>query len=466
MHRLGYKSVVVEGRESGLDPNSLPFAVISAIPAAAAAPAGAEPKDDRPGDAPALPQDAAARARRKATAILALISQHWNALRGHGHEDGAQTPGTATRSAIGLGLIALRLVLLSISYGALRIFSFGVRNATIVLNKLIYSHFAAFLRHIASSYRAHISPTRKATPPAKLYYLHAPYQFPAIAVRCLLGTSKYVYDAHDFYSHMDDHQRLPSFWTRWVMPWDNMIERWCVRHASAIVTVNQGIAQLMKARFGRDAIILRNAHDPRLEAVPESTLRRSLGLPDDVLLTVCIGQWKRGTAVIQAMQAFATLPGHHHLAFLGANFPSYAAEAAELGLTGRVHFHAAVKANEVVPFVRSADFGLLLYHPTSPSIRNCLPNGFFQPLAAGLPIFYPELPEIVRVADPLDLGLPIDPLDPASIARAVLQLGEDSALRAAKKSRVEAARHALSWERDEEVLKKLIEDLIGLPHAA
>ena len=265
---------------------------------------------------------------------------------------------------------------------------------------------------------------------------------------------------------MDDHTRLPSFWTRWVVPWENMIERWCVRHASAVVTVNQGIAQLMKARFGRDVIILRNAHDPRLEGTPGTTLRQSLGLADDVLLTVCIGQWKRDTAILQAMQAFAMLPEHHHLAFLGANFPSYATEAAELGVEGRVHFHPAVKADEVVPFVRSADFGLVLYHAVSPSIQNCLPNGFFQPLAAGLPILYPELPEIARVAGPFDLGLPINPLDPTSIAEALFRFGNDTSLRAMKRVRVEAARHALSWERDEEVLKKLIEDLIGPPNAA
>lgn len=464
VHRLGYRSVVVEGRESGLDPNSLPFEVISAVPppeAAAAPPAGAETNDALSGDAPTLPQDISAKARRKATTILALMSRHWDGIRGHRSED-----GIATRSATGLVPIAIRLALLSVYYCTLRIVSFGARQAILVLNKLIYNNFAAFLHHIAASYRAHTRPTRKVTPPAKLYYLHAPYQFPAIAARRLVGRSKYIYDAHDFYSHMDDHARLPSFWTRWIMPWENMIERWCVRHASAVVTVNQGIAELMKARFGRDVVVLRNAHDPRLEATPDTTLRCSLGLPGDVLLTVCIGQWKRDTAILQAMQAFATLPAQHHLAFLGANFPSYAAEVAELGLIGRVHFHPAVKADQVVPFVRSADFGLLLYHAVSPSIRNCLPNGFFQPLAAGLPIFYPELPEIARIAEPLDLGLPIDPLDPASIAQAVLRLATDSALRAAKTARVEAARHTLSWERDEEVLKKLIEDLIGPPHAA
>ena len=339
-------------------------------------------------------------------------------------------------------------------------------HKNVIYGRIRYNEPTAFIEHVLLTYRSQVAPTRRVVKPARLYYLHAPYQFPAIALKCLFGRSRYIYDAHDFYSHMDDHTRLSSFWTRWVLPWEGFIERICVRHASAVVTVNPAIAGLMKARFGRDVTVLRNAHDPRLESPPATTLRQSLGLGPDMLLTVCIGQWKRDTAITQAMEAFAGLPANHHLVFLGPNFPSYAQDVSRLGLQGRVHFHPAVKANEVVPFVRSADFGLLLYHAVSPSIRNCLPNGFFQPLAAGLPIFYPDLPEIVRIAAPLELGLQINPLDPASIREAVHRLSSDSALHARTRQRVEAARHDLSWERDEEVLKKLIEGLIGPRQAA
>jgi hypothetical protein len=339
-------------------------------------------------------------------------------------------------------------------------------HKNVIYGRIRYNEPTAFLEHVLLTYRSQIAPTRRIVRPARLYYLHAPYQFPAIALPCLLGKSRYIYDAHDFYSHMDDHTRLPSFWTRWVLPWEGFIERICVRHASAIVTVNPAIAELMKARFKRDVMVLRNAHDPRLESKPAATLRQNLGLGPDMRLTVCIGQWKRDTAITQAMEAFEGLPDNHHLAFLGSNFPSYASDISRLGLHGRVHFHPAVKANEVVPFVRSADFGLLLYHAVSPSIRNCLPNGFFQPLAAGLPIFYPELPEIVRIAGPMKLGLQINPLDPTSIRDAVHRLSSDNVLHAEMKQRVEAARHELSWERDEEVLKKLVEGLIGPPQAA
>ncbi|WP_139333812.1 glycosyltransferase [Bosea sp. TND4EK4] len=471
VYRLGYKSAVVEGKHSGFDPGSLPFEVLSVeVPRTEVPPATAPAKEDE--EAPSrlaateVCDTSGLATSAEAGTLRHSISRGLAELRRLRKQDRAAAFRFAAWSAIRLGQRAGYRAPIHAYYFVLWSASFARIKLNIAFNKLYYNNFTAFIYHILGVYRNIIQPTRAITPGAKLYYLHSPYQFPAIAFRCLTGKARYIYDAHDFYSHMDDHTRLPSFWTRWVVPWENMIERWCVRHASAVVTVNQGIAELMKKRFGRDVVVLRNAHDPRLEGAPGTTLRTSLGLAEDALLTVCIGQWKRDTAIAQAMQAFATLPDHHHLAFLGANFPSYAAQIAELGIEGRVHFHPAVKANEVVPFVRSADFGLLLYHPVSPSIRHCLPNGFFQPLAAGLPVLYPDLPEIVRVAGPLDLGLQINPLDPKSIAEAVLCLGSDSSLRASKKANVEAARDELSWERDEEVLKRLIEDLIGPPHAA
>lgn len=461
VQRLGYKSIVVEGRHSGFKLGDLPFEVITAeaqtpLPSAAIVTVVTEAEaSDVDAGGPETPPEP-----------LRPAITRWAKFRHHWRENRAAAMVITAKHIIILARRVPSRVIMYNYYLLLRIINFLSIKITIISNRILYNEPTAFLRHIASNFNSHIYPTKKLTPSAKLYYLHAPYQFPAIALRCIFGRSKYIYDAHDFYSHMDDHSRLPSFWARWILPWEGRIERWCVRHASAVVTVNQGIAGLMKSRFGCDVVVLRNSHDPRLESDAGTTLRQSLGLGSDALLTVCIGQWKRDTAIVQAMQAFATLPSQHHLAFLGAHFPSYALQITELGLEGRVHFHPAVKANEVVPFVRSADFGLLLYHAVSPSIRNCLPNGFFQPLAAGLPVLYPDLPEIARIAAPLDLGLEINPLDPASIAKAVNRLGSDGALRAAKKANVEAARHQLSWERDEELLKKLVEDLIGPPQAA
>ncbi len=267
----------------------------------------------------------------------------------------------------------------------------------------------------------------RCTPKASLYYLHSFYQFPAVYLLCLRHRAKFIYDAHDFYSQMDDHAALSSYWRHWVLPFERTIERACMRKAAAVVTVNEGIAKLIEQRFGRTAMVLRNAHDPRLEKPVEMTIRNVASIGENDFLIVCVGQFKRGMAVEEAVKAMALLPRHYHLAFVGPGYPSYSKLLERENVADRVHFLPPVEPAEVVPFIKSADAGIVLYYPLSPSHHNCLPNGFFQPIAAGLPVIYPELPEIRRIAEQYELGVPIDPQDPASIAAGISRL-EDQVL--------------------------------------
>jgi hypothetical protein len=86
----------------------------------------------------------------------------------------------------------------------------------------------------------------------------------------------------------------------------------------------------------------------------------------------------------------------------------------------------------------------------------CLPNGFFQAVAAELPLLYPELTEISAIAKRYDLGIPIHPEEPASIRLAVKELLEKPAARCRFRENAKAAKPALSWEQEEKILEILI----------
>jgi glycosyltransferase involved in cell wall biosynthesis len=116
-----------------------------------------------------------------------------------------------------------------------------------------------------------------------------------------------------------------------------------------------------------------------------------------------------------------------------------------------------VSPDEVVPFIRSADAALVLYYARSPNYEHCLPNGFFQSVGANLPVLYPELPELRRLATEYGFGLPIDPRDPNSIRDAVCALLRDRTLRESLRQRSASAAQALSWEREERALCELVE---------
>ncbi len=116
--------------------------------------------------------------------------------------------------------------------------------------------------------------------------------------------------------------------------------------------------------------------------------------------------------------------------------------------------------DEVVPFIRTADLGLVLYEDYSANYRAALPNGFFQVVAAGLPVVRAALPEIERTIGDRAIGIRLDRLDAATLARAILdctagapRFRADTAILAAE----------LSWEKEARRLRGLVEELVGGP---
>ena len=253
-------------------------------------------------------------------------------------------------------------------------------------------------------------------PAAGLYYLHEYRLFPILWLLSLFRPTPFIYDAHDFYPEVYNDSSLSHFWKKRFMPFLVWMERWCARHADIVVTVGEGVGELFEQRYGIRPQILSNAHDPRLENAPEQGLRQRLGLSDQDFLVVVVGNHKPGQVVEPFIMAMAELPDTVHLAFVG-HFHEGTAELAERhGVRARVHTPGAVKPEQVVPYIRSADVAAILYYPVTGNYKNIIPNGFFQSLSAELPLLYPDLPEIMKVIAKRPVGCEMDPTDQSSLA--------------------------------------------------
>jgi glycosyltransferase involved in cell wall biosynthesis len=293
------------------------------------------------------------------------------------------------------------------------------------------------------------------TPPASLYILHGPHYFPAVYLLCKRHRAEYIYDAHDFYSGITPTHEVTRTFDRWALRFQRWLESLCIRNAAAVMTVSDGIGRLQRDAFGCSSVTVRNCHDLRLDQEPELSLRKAVGLSRDEFLLITVGQAKDGQVIGGALRALCALPSFVHLAFLGMGYERYEDEIRSLGLTKRLHMVQPVKPFEVVPFIRSADASLMLYYPKSVNYVNCLPNGFFQSIAAELPILYPTLPEIQSLADRFQLGLPIDPHDATSIQTAVQALlNPETAQEFRRNARL--AKVSLSWEQEEKTLHGLV----------
>jgi glycosyltransferase involved in cell wall biosynthesis len=281
-----------------------------------------------------------------------------------------------------------------------------------------------------------------------LYYLHSPLYFPAIWWRS--RRTPFVYDAHDLYWEMrrDGRELTAAVRGIWAV-WD-VVERLCAARARCCVTVGDGVARYEHDRFGRDFVVVRNAHDARLDDSGVTGLRARLGLSETDFLLAVSGNFKHGRAAEPIMQAFSLLPDHAHLAFVGANYDGFAARE-------RVHFVPPVPPTQIVPLLATADAAAVLYLPATAGHRYALPNGFFHAVAAGTPVLYPrDLPDLRELAERYRLGWEIDPADHDSIEAAVRTLVDDPGMLARCRAHLREVRDELSWANEERVLERVV----------
>ena len=156
------------------------------------------------------------------------------------------------------------------------------------------------------------------------------------------------------------------------------------------------------------------------------------------------------------METLASAPGDIHLACVGGGYDRLDATIDGLGLRARVHMLGRLPASEIVPALAGADAAAVVYYARSENYRSALPNGFFQSIAAGLPVLYPDLPEIRAIAEQGELGVLVDWTSKPAIAAAIAELSENTQRYRRLRRNAEKAALKLSWEKEELILADVL----------
>lgn len=298
-------------------------------------------------------------------------------------------------------------------------------------------------------------------PPASLYYLSEFSFFPAVWLKSKWHGAAIAYDARDYYVGIETASTKTRF-QKLVVGFGRIIERVCVREAQVFTTVGEGIASLFEREYGRRPEVIHNAHDGRIDQPCRQNLRQRTSLQSDVTLAVIVGNAKPGQDISGTLGALGRLP-MLHLALVGSGYrKNLASRSLSADVAARIHYIEDAPATEVVPLIRDADVALLIYYEHSENYRNALPNGFFQSVAAKLPLLHGGLPEISRVCREFDFGVTVAPDDTDALTEMLTQVTRRSDWYNEQKQRSARAALGLTWQKAEARLQHLL--LEAAPH--
>jgi len=292
---------------------------------------------------------------------------------------------------------------------------------------------------------------------AEVVHAHdAAMLLPGALIARLTG-ARLVYDSHELATGVEYRS---GAWARLV----HMLEAALVPRCAAVITVSDGIADRLRARYALRArpVVLRNVSDLVLCDRPGSPgLRARLGIERGEPLVLHQGSAAPGRGCDVLIRAVAGMPGVH-LVLLGAADDANAADLAALAraqaATDRVHILPSVALEDLLADTAEADVGVSLLSDSCENHRLALPNKLFEYIAAGVPVLTSALPELARIVRGRAIGWTVDPADAADVRRGLTQALSargDAALRA----RVAAAARELCWPVERRRLLELYECL-------
>jgi glycosyltransferase involved in cell wall biosynthesis len=277
-----------------------------------------------------------------------------------------------------------------------------------------------------------------------------------------LTGARLVYDSHELATSVPYRDRA---WAWFVAS----IERLGIRRAAAVITVSDGIADELVARYRlrRRPTVLRNVS--ALDDLPAGSgggLRDHLANGGSAAVVLHQGAPAVDRGCEALIGALCHLPADVHVVFLGSGEPTFAAQLADLaerlGVGDRVRLIESVGLGKLLAWTREADVGVALLEDTCLNHRLALPNKLFEYIAAGVPVVVSDLPELRQIVNHYNIGWTATPGDPRAIAQAISRALDERDVPRLRENLARAAAE-LHWSQESRRLTAVYEMLADWP---
>ncbi|MFB3131182.1 MAG: glycosyltransferase family 4 protein [Rhodothermales bacterium] len=293
--------------------------------------------------------------------------------------------------------------------------------------------------------------------PARVYHASDLYTLPALHAAAQRHGGRLVYDARELYPFVASTARRP-----WVRGFWRFVEGRHIRHADAVFTVSESIADRLAQTYGVPRPLVLHNVPPYRAVTSSGYLRAQTGAAPDTVVLLHQGQIQRGRGGALLADAMREVQGAV-LVFLGGGSlkPTLQQQVATVGLGDRVRFLDPVPPDALLPVTASADVGITLLEDTCLNHRFALPNKLFEYLMARLPVLASDLPEIRGVVETFDVGCVVDPADRAALVKMLQHMVDDNEARARWAAHAPRVFETFSWEKASQRFTQTYQDFLN-----
>ncbi len=286
-----------------------------------------------------------------------------------------------------------------------------------------------------------------------IVHCHDTLALPLGAIVKLFTNSKLIYDAHELESDRNGLSRLQGTLTL-------LVEKCLWPYVDGLIVVSPSILAWYTRKLGPklSSVVLNAPVYINDKQNGGSYLRDKYGIPPEQQVFIYVGILGTGRGLDLITEVFAQPDVKSHVVFLG--FGPLVGQLKQLEIKfENFHVHDAVPHAQVVPIIKSADFGLCLIQNVSLSDYYCLPNKLFEYCFAGVPVLASDFPDIRSVVDEYGIGECCTP-ETTTVKQAVKFLAS------ADKSFGFKDLRPLSWQAQEQKLTDLYRQLLSTTFAS
>ena len=268
---------------------------------------------------------------------------------------------------------------------------------------------------------------------------------PVYCISSLKGIRR-VYDAHEYFSQLDEVVSRPGIYRFW-----HGIEKKMLPRFPQGYTVCESLADEFKKHYGADYAVIRNV--PTLQSLLEKVDKEKL-----ILYQGAVNKGRGLEKLVKAMKEINT-----KLWICGdGNFMKEMKEAVvKENVSDKVFFLGMLEPELLKKKTAEAYLAINPFDKKGLNQYLSLSNKFFDYIHAAVPQVTMNYPEYRKINEQFEVAVLIDDLDPGMIAKAVNKLLNDPSLYKRLQENCLKARLELNWQNEKEKLLKIYQQIFN-----